>query len=240
MKQLEIVFAILATGSLLFSGCSKKNIPSGALVLTPWHGELSLDGNLDEPAWKSAAQATLRRSDGRSDARQMTVVMLAYDKTRLIIGCQCEDEDIFSPYKKRDDPLYLQEAVEMFFDPDGDEGDYMEFEVSPAGVLFDASFTARRQGMDLGFNPASEVGVKVTGTLNNRKDKDKSWDVELAIPFSQMVGRGRRPPKPGDCWRANFFRLDKTRTWSEASSWRRTSGDFHDLAAFGQICFGYP
>ena len=225
---------ILALWSL---GCSEKKPPKGALSVPQWHGQLKIDGVLDEAGWKNATQITLRRSDGGADAMQSTVVLISRNVKDLLLAFRCRDEDVFSPYKNRDDPLYLHEAVEVFLDPDEDQKDYMEFEVSPAGVRFDASFTGHRQGMDLGFNPASRLAVKVDGTMNKRDDKDQGYAIEFAIPFSQMVGRGRRPPAAGDCWRANFFRLDKSHNRFEASSWRPTRGDFHDLAAFGQICF---
>jgi hypothetical protein len=91
--------------------------------------------------------------------------------------------------------------------------------------------------MDLGFDPASRVAVRVDGSLNRTGDRDRGWSVELVLPFDQLVGRGRLPPHAGDCWRANFFRLDKSRSGDEASSWRPTRGDFHDLDAFGRLCF---
>lgn len=219
-------------------GCrSDRSLPSEALLACPWNGPLVLDGRLDEAGWKTAGKIHLRRSDGRAEPRQPTYAYAAWTQSELLLAFHCTDDDILSPYGKRDDPLYLQEAVEVFLDPDADRGDYMEFEVSPTGVRFDAAFSARRQGMDLGFNPASQVAVAAAGTVNRPGDEDQAWSVELAIPFAEMVGRGRRPPKVGDCWRANFFRLDKSARGGEASSWRPTAGDFHDLEAFGPLCF---
>ncbi len=230
-------FALLVVTSLL-SGCkANRSVQSDALLVAPWTGPLVMDGRLEEAGWKAAGKVALRRSDGRAEARQSTFAYAAWNPHELLLAFHCTDDDIFSPYRKRDDPLYLQEAVEVFLDPDSDQGDYMEFEVSPRGVLFDAAFTARRQGMDLTFNPTSRVAVAVGGTLDQRGDVDQAWSVELAIPFSEMTGRGRRPPVAGDCWRANFFRLDKSARGGEASAWRPTAGDFHDLGAFGRLCF---
>lgn len=196
-----------------------------------------MDGRLDEAVWQTAARCVLRRSDGRAPARQPTRVSAAWTAEALVLGFECRDDDISDPYRKRDDPLYLHEAVEVFLDPDGDRRDYVELEVSPAGTRFDASFQARRQGMDRNFDPASRVAAWVDGSLNRPGDRDRGWSVELVLPFDQLVGRGRRPPPAGDCWRANFFRLDKSRSGDEASSWRPTRGDFHDLDAFGRLCF---
>ncbi|MBW1809623.1 MAG: carbohydrate-binding family 9-like protein [Deltaproteobacteria bacterium] len=208
------------------------------LIVPRRTSSIKIDGTLDEPAWKDAARTGyLMRSDGKEPARQHTEVKLTWDEEKLYLAFECEDEDIFSSYTRRDEPLYMQEVVEVFLDPDCDRGDYLEFEVSPAGIMFDASFTARRKGMKLSFNPSVQVAVKVDGTLNVRDDLDQGWTVELAIPFSQLTGRGSFPPQKGDQWRFNIFRIDKTGQSGEASSFRPTRGDFHDLNAFGTLRF---
>jgi Carbohydrate family 9 binding domain-like len=229
--------AFVAAACLLVGCPSQRSSPTDALLAAPWTGPLVMDGRLEEAGWKTAGKITLRRSDGRAEVRQPTYAYAAWNPDELLLAFHCTDDDIRSTYRKRDDPLYMQEAVEVFLDPDGDQRDYMEFEVSPGGVRFDASFTGRRQGMDLAFNPDSRVAVAVGGTLDRRGDEDQAWSVEMAIPFVEMTGRGRRPPKAGDCWRANFFRLDKSAKGGEASAWRPTAGDFHDLGAFGPLCF---
>lgn len=220
-------------------GCTDSKKTSPDTIQLPRMAKRPLiDGRLDEPAWKhSATTGPFARFDGKAAASQRTEARLGWDDENLYLAYECEDRDIVDKYKHRDDPLYLQEAVELFLDPDSDQKDYMEFEVSPAGVLFDASFSARRQGMKSSFNPDVHLSVIIDGTHNKSDDIDKSWTVEMQIPFDQMTGRGRRPPRAEDCWRMNMFRLDKSNGSGEASAWRPTRGDFHDLAAFGRICF---
>ena len=43
------------------------------------------------------------------------------------------------------------------------------------------------------------------GTLNDASDRDRSWTVEMAIPWACL---GVAAPAPGDLWRANFLRND--------------------------------
>jgi hypothetical protein len=231
---------MLALGLLVVaSACEQQSSQAKDVLLVRLaSGPISIDGLLDESAWNEAASSgPLRRFDGKADASQASLVRIIRTDQALIFGFDCRDEDIRAPYKKRDDPLYLQEAVEVFIDMDADRGDYMEFEVSPNGVLFDAAFSGRRQGMDLSFNPEVQVATRIDGSLNQSADRDAGWTAELAIPFTEMVGRGRRPPKAGDCWRANIFRLDKNKTGSQSMAWQPTAGDFHDLNAFGRLCF---
>lgn len=234
MRKTPLITALSVT---LMAACQER-AKDADLTIPSAGSKIVIDGLLSEPAWEKAAHTgPFRRFDGRADAGLRTEAHLTWNPEFLYLAFECQDKDVGSPYTKRDDPLYLQEAVEVFVDPDSDQGDYMEFEVSPRGILFDASFEARRKGMKLSFNPSSQVAVVVDGTLNQPGDQDNSWTVELAVPFEDMTGRGRRPPKPGDRWRMNLFRLDKSHGTQEAYSWKPTAGDFHDLAVFGVVEF---
>ena len=51
------------------------------------------------------------------------------------------------------------------------------------------------------------------GTLNEDKDRDRGWTVELAFPWKEMTllarGDGRSlPPTDGDVWRIDLFRFN--------------------------------
>ena len=54
------------------------------------------------------------------------------------------------------------------------------------------------------------AAVHVDGTVNNPRDTDRGWSVEIAMPwraFDRHPGAGRTP-KPGDHWRVNFSRVE--------------------------------
>jgi hypothetical protein len=62
--------------------------------------------------------------------------------------------------------------------------------------------------------PKLNSAVHIEGTLNNAKDRDRGWTVELALPWSGMklltIGDGRSiPPKNGDVWRMDFSRFNQ-------------------------------
>jgi hypothetical protein len=52
--------------------------------------------------------------------------------------------------------------------------------------------------------------VHVDGTLNDPSDSDRSWSVELAIPWTTLGEAAHRPapPRVGDTWRMNFSRVE--------------------------------
>jgi hypothetical protein len=58
--------------------------------------------------------------------------------------------------------------------------------------------------------PGLRHAVHVEGTLNRSDDRDKGWEVELALPWNGMklLAEGRSlPPKPGDVWRIDCSRF---------------------------------
>jgi len=62
--------------------------------------------------------------------------------------------------------------------------------------------------------PGLQTAVHVDGTLNDDKDRDRGWTVELAIPWRSLeplaMADGRAlPPKDGDEWRLDFSRFNQ-------------------------------
>jgi hypothetical protein len=67
--------------------------------------------------------------------------------------------------------------------------------------------------------------VQVKGTINNPKDKDKEWTVELAIPLKSLsFGMTNQLPKDGALWRINFSRV-QWETHLEGQKIVRTKGE---------------
>jgi hypothetical protein len=61
--------------------------------------------------------------------------------------------------------------------------------------------------------PGKKTAVQIDGTVNNDKDKDRGWTVELAFPWKGMEwlakADGRAlPPKQSDVWRMDFSRFN--------------------------------
>ena len=156
---------------------------------------------------------------------------------------ECDDNDIHTPYSKRDDPIYESEAVEIFIDANGDQDDYVELQAAPNSVQFDASFKGgRRKNFNPPYNVNYLVQTQVDGTLNQAGDDDKKWISEWKIPVKELVDT-RGHIQAGDTWRVNLFRLDRIRQGdkvvrSEASAWSSPlSGDFHNISRMGTFAF---
>ena len=55
-----------------------------------------------------------------------------------------------------------------------------------------------------------KTAVHVDGTLNDPRDTDRGWSVELAVPWVVLgeYAQRRVPPADGDQWRVNFSRVE--------------------------------
>jgi hypothetical protein len=202
-------------------------------------GPLRIDGKLDEPAWQRAEAVTLRGSMDGGPVSNRTVARILYDDSFLYVGFECEDPDVWGTFRRRDDPIYNEEAVEIFLDASADLRTYHELEVSPHNVLFDAYFPARRQGMDLSWDSGAESAVQVQGTLDDPSDRDKGWSVELKIPLRSLKDLPPGQRLKGSRWRFNLYRLEHPgRRGVEGQAFSPLFvGDFHHLARFGWLVF---
>ncbi len=200
-----------------------------------------IDGKLDDDAWKAATALTPFVNTMKGTPVSLkTEVKLMWDEKNLYVAFTAEDKNLTSQYTKHDDELWHEDAFEIFVDPMGDKKDYYELQVSPKGVVFDSHLPKYRKNQnDWSSNMvASVVGG---GTVNNAEDTDKGWSGEIAVPFASMSEGGGIPPKAGDKWTANFFRIDAGGEKAEYSAWSPPMrGDFHTLGKFGPIQFGKP
>jgi hypothetical protein len=207
-------------------------------------GKMTIDGKLDEAEWETATRVGPFVSyDGDPlKVRNPTHARILWDDAYLYLAFECSDADVHTPYKKRDDPIYEGEAVEIFIDADGDMDEYVELQAAPNGVQFDAAFKGGpRQNFDTSYNVNYEVGTKVDGTLNKEDDVDKGWVSEWKIPFAEI--KDAEVPVAGTKWKINLFRLERIRRKgkvikSEAAAWSTPlSGDFHNIARMGTLVF---
>ena len=91
-------------------------------------------------------------------------------------------------------------------------------------------FTKHPRGGRLGnFNwslPGLRTAVQIDGTVNNDKDRDRGWTVELALPWKglQWLAKAENrplPPREGDVWRMDFSRFN---TYKEAPPAKDSGG----------------
>lgn len=202
-----------------------------------------IDGRLDEKTWLTSQPVKLVLATTGEPVARMTTVRMCWDDRNLYIGFECEDADIWGTVLNRDDPVFMEEVVEVFLAPGCDLAHYYEVNVSPRNTVFDAFIVNPDgwnpgEGTDFGWNcEGIRTAVLVDGTLDDRTDIDRGWSVEIAIPFS---GLGRPTPRPGERWRINLFRIDLSPEPAEFQAWSPTlvvPERFHVSRRFGTLFF---
>ncbi len=207
---------------------------------------LDIDGALDETAWIRTRQTRpFVRPDGlRASPHIQTRARMLWDDEYLYVGVHTLDDDIWNPHTERNAPLWEHDVVEIFIDPGADQKDYVEIQVSPSNVLFDAWFDEHRrpswEEAAERFNIGIKSAVTADGSVNERDDDvtDRSWTVELAIPFAELPNRDG-PPEEGETWALNIYRLDSRGAdqIENQAVWAPVGSDFHALENAGRITF---
>lgn len=197
---------------------------------------LAIDGRLDEPSWQTAAwSAPFVDIEGgaRPAPRYATRFRALWDDRFLYVAAELEEPDLWATLGERDAVIYQDHDFELFLDPDGDGEHYFELEVNALGTVWDLTLDRpyhRGGRADNGWQAAGlAVGIALAGTLNDSRDRDRGWTVELAIPWSAFVppGGDRRPPRAGAAWRVNFSRVE-WRLERQGEGYRKAAGGRED------------
>lgn len=144
---------------------------------------------------------------------------MLWDDRFLYIGAELVEPHVWGRVTQRDAVVYHDNDFEVFIDPDGDGRDYFEFEVNALNTVFDLllrrSYRHGGPAVHAWDLAGLRTAVFVDGTLNEPRDVDRGWSVEMALPWDAMrayatgeplCGRPA-PPRPGDTWRMNFSRV---------------------------------
>jgi len=147
-------------------------------------------------------------------ARYATAFRALWSSQGLYLRWDVTDPDPWHTMTKRDDHLWDEEVVEIFLDLDRSGRDYAELEISPANVVCDVRMVSPwpdKKG-DLAWDIAGlETRVKHT---TDAKGKASGWTATAFVPWDafRTLPSARKvalPPKPGDTWRFNVFRIER-------------------------------
>lgn len=177
--------------------------------VAPAPAPVTIDGrDADWPASRPR-HALVHSLTGERITTRTSQLRVMWTQDELLLFAELQDPDLWAPDKLRDDPLYRKEALEVFVGADGDTRDYLELQISAADVIFDAAHPRYRQ-QDRSFDGPWRHAVVRDGTLHRRKDKDKGWTAELALPWSMLCEKTRLrcPVGPGTRFRVNVFRVE--------------------------------
>jgi hypothetical protein len=149
----------------------------------------TIDGRLDDAAWRSAARVTdfvQQRPLDREPATEETEVYLAYDKDRLYVGIYAHysDSGLVRANRVDRDRIWEDDRLSIIFDTFRDQQRAYRFAVNGYGVQGD---TLIGNGGGLG-DTSWDALFASAGQL-----AEDGWTAELAIPFKSLRYPARGP-----------------------------------------------
>jgi hypothetical protein len=194
------------SGALIAALCAGLAAPAASAPAGADHvaraerasGTISLDGRLDEPAWRAAPVAAgfrQRDPDQGQPATEPTELRLLFDDHALYVGARLADGEpgaIARQLSRRDAPAEA-DTFTLYLDPHRDRRTGVVLQVSAAGVQRDAAIYDDNFEDDT-WDAVWESAVGVD---------DGGWSVEMRVPFSQL----RFPTTPGHAWGVNARRV---------------------------------
>ena len=187
--------------------------------------KIRIDGRLTENAWKAAPSSrefSDIRGAGFPAPTKSTTVRMLWDDDFLYVGATIVEDNITGSITDRDDIIWKNNDFEVFMDPYCDGKLYYEIENNALGTVMDLMMEKPySDGGQFIMNwdcKGLKLAVSYDGTLNNAKDIDKAWYVEMAIPFKALE-RGFMDPRLNKVWRMNFSRVEWLKEGGPEENW---------------------
>jgi len=177
---------------------------------------LVIDGDLTKAAWQAAPWTDdFLDIEGeiRPQPRHRTRVKMLWDETYFYIAAELEEPHVWGTLTQHDSVIFYDNDFEVFIDPDSDNHDYGEFEMNALNTTWDLRLPKPYRNGGPALNEweieGIKTAVKVLGTLNDARDTDTGWTLEIAMPWSGLESlRGGGRPSVGQQWRVSFSRVE--------------------------------
>jgi hypothetical protein len=228
---------IVAPLFLSLAACSA--FPALAVKATP---DFELTASGEAPAWRDAAWATLRRRQADGLPYE-TKFKMAYSPTGLYVLIEGSDGKLSAKQTKDFGLLFLEDVFEVFLWPDESAPLYFEYEISPLNRELPI-LVPNAEGAFYGWLPWNYSGERLTrhatATIGGPKEPGatiQGWRAEIFIPYKLLAPLRKVPPKAGERWRANVYRMDYDEGRKTQWDWAPVGPSFHEYASFGILLF---
>jgi hypothetical protein len=192
-------------------------VPPKGYVCYRATGPLTIDGRLDEPAWQAVPWTddfVDIEGDAKPRPRFRTRVKMLWDDRYFYVGAELEEPHVWATLTEHDAVIFNDNDFEVFLDPRGESHNYAEFEINARNTTWDLLLTRPYKDRGRPLNsweiPGLKSAVHMDGTLNDPRDTDRGWSVEIAFPWKVLgeLAHHLGPPKDGEQWRINFSRVE--------------------------------
>lgn len=252
-KCISITFVVLiAVLNLSFESSSHRNMtPLNRASLISDSISLSvrkctdfeITGSGNSEKWKNTNWVLLNKINKKGHNYQSKFKIM-YSEEGIYLLFSGEDNKLTTKDYEDMDHLWFHDVFEAFFHPDPKKSTYFEFQVNPFGKQLLLTISKLNNGVSwIPFNQSNrdyyETYSKTKVIRDAAKDKTiSSWTAEVFISYKSLGLLPKIPPKSGDVWKANFYRLDYDTGEMGKWSWSPTIEEsFHELNHFGFIRF---
>lgn len=131
----------------------------------------------------------------------------------LVVRFDCDDDEPWWTITARDGRLWNEEVVELFVDPARTGKGYAEVEISPANVVCDLRVDS--PWPSLASDPTWDwTGLRSVVSRGPAGRVVGPWTAIASLPFDAVRtlsadAAGRVPPRAGDRWHFNVFRIKR-------------------------------
>ena len=215
---LTIVFfsSAFGQGPVVSLNLTKDIVKPKHYIVAKAENVIKIDGELKEEVWNNATWTDdFIDIEGIKKPKYRTRIKMLWDSVFLYVYAEMEEPHVWGDITDRDATMYYNNDFEVFIDPSGDTRNYGEIEVNAQNAVWDLLLSKPyRTGGKYNTQwdiPGIQTAVSIDGTLNNPKDNDRGWSLEMAIPLQPFVMLKNKPrtyPVDGEQWRINFSRVN--------------------------------
>jgi hypothetical protein len=201
----------LAGGSAAAQSIEATGTQERLLTATRASAPISVDGNLDEPAWTVTpiARGFVQNEPSEGDPATFdTEVRVVYDEEAIYFGVMAADPDpsrIAVNDLKKDYAVDGSDAFVILLDTFHDGRNGYQFATNPAGAKWDAQLANEGRDFNVNWDGIWRVETRITET---------GWVAEIAIPFRTLKFADRDPQTWGVNFRRKVRRLNEDSFWS--------------------------
>ncbi|MFA5858375.1 MAG: metallophosphoesterase [Elusimicrobiota bacterium] len=170
-----------------------------------------IDGIISDEEWKSTTTVNIRpfRDINLKPVSEGTTGYLAYDDNNLYIGIKCYEPNmstVTANIIKHDDQVWLDDNIELFISPAGQQIQYYHFIINTNNVLLDQSCYNSGRSRSRVWESTCESAVK--------KYEDY-WSIEIRLPLKDIgkygnMGFNLSRTRPSSGTQVSFARMLNT------------------------------
>ena len=213
------------------------------MVIIKQTTDFDITGKGDALQWNSTNWITIPFLMGNG-RKNDTKAKLLYSATGIYCLFSCAD-DVLTVTQQQDGlPLWEEDVVELFLQPDPSQTNYFEYELSPMNyelplIVFNKAGNLNRwvpfQYPD---DRRTRHAVTVRGGEALPGALVQGWTAEFFVPYPLISPLMIAPPVAGSKWKGNLYRIDYDYN-NEETLWAlyKNSGNFHEYNNFGFFHF---